>query len=255
MGSRSGQGAGNNYICSDIMACMGDTDLRNNDLLERVWGGTVNCSSCKIRELVLFSQLSEDDFNHIHQPIHDFDYQQGSSLYHEGEQGKYIYTIRSGMVKLEAGLPDGTTKIVRLLQMGDVIGLEAVIGESYNHSAIALESGEICRIPVEVIQNLQEHSPRLCNELMVRWNKALTLADEWLIDLHSGHARRRVTRLIDYVENNSPHASEFLLPSRADMSSILGLTKETISRLVAELKRDGFLLDLGNGSFERKSED
>jgi len=229
--------------------------LQNNDLLERVWGGTVDCSRCKIRELVLFSQLSEDDFNHIHQPIHDFDYQQGSSLYREGEKGEYIYTIRSGMLKLESSLPDGTTKIVRLLNMGDVTGLEAIVGESYSHSAVALESGEICRIPVEVIHNLQKQSPGLCNELMIRWNKALTLADEWLVDLHSGPARRRVTRLVSYVESNSPHASEFLLPSRDDMSSILGLTKETVSRLVAELKRDGVLLDLGNGFFEKKTED
>lgn len=224
----------------------------HDELLERLWNGTVDCQNCKIRDLVLFSHLKVDDFNHIHKPINDIAFQQGDYLYREGERGKYIYTVRSGMVKLETSTLDGECKIVRLLKMGDVIGLEVILGKPYQHNAIMLEPGDTCRIPVEVVKNLQRHSDELCNGLMERWQKALDSADCWLSKLHSGQARQRVSQLITYLEENSVNRPEFFLPSREDMSAILALTKETVSRIVADMRRDGELIAHGGGAFEAK---
>ncbi|MGD2119554.1 MAG: Crp/Fnr family transcriptional regulator [Chromatiales bacterium] len=224
--------------------------MKNTDLLTRIWNGAVNCRKCGIRELVLFSKLDADDFNHIHLPIYDYFYPQSHQIYQAGEVGKHVYTIRSGIVKLEVENDSGEKRIVRLLGKGDAIGLEAIIGEPYRHFASVLGPGDFCEIPVEVIENLRHHSPHLCEELLLRWDRSLQLADEWLASMHTGNARQKVLKLIQHLAENTDDSSEFILPSRDEMSSILVLSSETVSRIVADLKRENIIWDLGNGFYE-----
>ena len=48
---------------------------------ESAWKGTADCRNCGIRDLVLFADLNEQDFSHIHAPIDDLEYAQGAALY------------------------------------------------------------------------------------------------------------------------------------------------------------------------------
>ena len=219
-------------------------------LLNKVWNGEVKCDRCRIKELVLFAHLTPDDFNHIHSPITDIEFTPSEKLYSEGKSGKHIYTIRSGLVKLEIKQPDGNHRLVRLLTQGDVTGLETIIGEPYHHTATALKTAEVCKIPEDVIHNLQAHSPVLCGDVMERWSKSVHQADEWLAKLNTGPARQRVDELINYLIENSETAPEFFLPSRDDIASILGLTRETVSRAIADVKRDGRISSYGHGIYE-----
>lgn len=224
--------------------------MKSNDLLDKLWKGEVDCNQCGIRDLVLFSHLTSEDFNHIHSPITDHHLGQSESIYAEGEAGAFIYTIRSGLVKLEVMRPSGGPKIVRLLTKGDVTGLEVLVEEHYHHTAVVLEPCDLCKIPVEVVHDLQAHNMTLCRDLMERWGRSVHSADQWLAELNTGQARQRVTQFIDYLVDNSESAPDFILPSRDDMSSILSLTKETVSRIIADLKREGQLTDYGHGVHE-----
>ena len=44
---------------------------------ESAWQGTSDCRSCQIRNLVLFSDLEESDFEFIHAPIDDLNFPAG----------------------------------------------------------------------------------------------------------------------------------------------------------------------------------
>ena len=85
-----------------------------NVTFKEAWDGEADCLSCKLRESVLFAGLEEQDFEKIHQPIDQFTLPPGSVLYRSGDKGKYLFTIRSGVVKLVQYLPDGGQRIVRL---------------------------------------------------------------------------------------------------------------------------------------------
>jgi len=224
--------------------------MKSNTLLKKVWNDEVDCNQCGIRDLVLFAHLTKEDFNHIHTPITDHQLKQSETIYAQEDAGQYIYTIRSGIVKLQVLQPDGDIRIVRLLRKGDVTGLEALTGGRYRHTALVLEPCDLCKIPVQVIRNLQMHSQVLCQDLMERWDRSVHHADEWLVKLNTGQARKRVIQFINYLIDNSETAPEFILPSRDDMSSILSLTKETVSRIIADLKRDGLLFSYGGGVHE-----
>ncbi|MFW6258217.1 MAG: helix-turn-helix domain-containing protein, partial [Halochromatium sp.] len=94
----------------------------------------------------------------------------------------------------------------------------------------------------------------LHEELMQRWQRALTEADAWLTELSTGSARQRVARLLLRLVRDR-ESSECQLFGREDMGAMLGITTETASRTIASFKRESlivesrpnrFLLDIPN---------
>lgn len=208
------------------------------------WSGQADCKQCTLRESVLFAGLKEADFEKIHQPIDQFLLQPGQALYHAGDTGDRLYTIRSGVVKLVQYLPDGSQRIVRLGRTTDVVGLEALVGKPYEHDAIVLQATEVCCLPVGTVQLLGQDNPQLHTELLHRWQRALSEADAWLTELSTGPARERVARLLLRIVRDQ-ETPECTLFGREDLGAMLGITTETASRTIAEFKRQGILTDLG----------
>jgi len=206
------------------------------------WAGEADCRNCALRSSVLFAGLEEADFEQLHNPINQFVLQPGDPLYHAGEPGERMFTIRSGLVKLAHLLPDGSQRIVRLMRTTDVLGLESLLDQPYEHDAVVMQPTEICCLPVAVVRNLQQHNPALHKELLSRWQRALKDADEWITQLSTGSAKQRVARLLLRLVKDEPQ-SECELFGREDMGAMLGITTETASRTVAEFKRQSLLME------------
>lgn len=222
--------------------------------LREAWSGEADCRNCALRTSVLFAGLEEQDFDRLHDPIDQFTLKPGTKLYQSGDVGDHMFTVRVGSLKLVQYLPDGSQRIVRIARATDVLGLEALIGEGYQHDAIALQPTEVCRFPTRVVRDLGRENPKLHQELMLRWQRALTEADAWLTELSTGSARQRIARLLLRLVRDR-ESSECELFGREDMGAMLGITTETASRTIAGFKRESlivesrpnrFLLDIPN---------
>ncbi len=213
--------------------------------LREAWDGHADCLHCTLRTSVLFAGLEEKDFERIHHPIDQFVLRPGAVVYHAGEPGHNMFTVRTGMMKLVQYLPDGGQRIVRLARATDVIGLECLVKPKYQHDAIVLQPTEVCRFPVAVVQELSRDNPALHQELMNRWERALEEADAWLTELSTGSARERVARLLLRLVNGD----QCSLFSREDMGAMLGITTETASRTIAEFKRKGLMTETAPNEF------
>jgi CRP-like cAMP-binding protein len=213
--------------------------------IEAAWKGQPDCRGCGIRELALFADLEEKDFSLIHMPIDEILFEGGAVLYNAGDRAKAVITLRSGLVKLVQYLGDGSQRIVRLLRPGDTVGLESTLQEEYEHTAIALRPSLICRIPVDVVHRLSQETPRLHRQLMGRWHQSVKQADDWLTGLSTGSARTRVARMLLQLPRlpESDGAEICELFSREDLGAMLGVTTETASRMIAELKRSQIIIE------------
>lgn len=210
---------------------------------ESAWRGTSDCRNCGIREMVLFADLNEEDFNLIHAPIDDLVYQPGQPLYDEADKAIGVLTLRTGLVKLVRVTADGRERVVRVLFPGDVVGLEALATGHYDSQAVALSAVSVCRIPLEVIHQLGANSPRLHRKLMEKWQSALKLADDWLAELNFGSARQRVLHFIRKMHEVSADGTATLF-GRDDMGAMMDLKLETVSREVTALVRAGVMAPL-----------
>ena len=207
------------------------------------WIGRAHCEKCQIRQLMLFSELPDSAFNHLLYPIDHFLYPTGSVLYEAGAEKASVYSIRRGIVKLEHIAEDGSSRIVRLLGNGAAIGLELLDGAtSYHHTAIALTQVDLCKIPVSTIRQLESDHPTLSINVSQQLQNQLNIADQWIIALSTGAARQRVAQLVLLLEKFfSEDNGAFILINREDMAAMTGIAVETVSRMIAEFKRQNIL--------------
>lgn len=199
------------------------------------------CQACDVRGSSLFSALDDEALARIHADIASPSLQADERLYARGDKGQFVYTVRSGLLRFERVTERGDRRILRLAGRGDLIGQEALLGLSYGDDVIACTSLSLCRIPCSLIQSLGEQQPDLLVELMERWQHALDDSQNWVTDLATGPARRRVLRLLLRLSRHIDADGLVWLPRREEIGAMLDMTVETASRLVSQLRRDGVL--------------
>ena len=174
--------------------------------IQSVWSGAERCKNCAIRHQVLFADIPRELFDNLHLPIDEVDYEPGHRVYLQGDDVPFVYTIRSGMVKLVQRLPNGDYRIVRLLGQGDLLGLEGLDGGELDHDAITMDHVSVCRSPKTTIHALGQESPEIHANLVLRWQKALSSANHWITNLSTGPAKDRVIRLLILLHDTSTNA-------------------------------------------------
>jgi CRP/FNR family transcriptional regulator len=150
------------------------------------------------------------------------------------------------MVKLTRLRPNGDQRIMRILRPGDVGGLEVIVTEKYEYDAIALDDVLACRIPVDVIQQMDAESPQLHKKLLEKWHTTLHEADEWMVELTAGTVRARLARLLLKMRNPAQPELSTLF-SREDVGSMLCMKMETASRTISAFQREGKISPLDAG--------
>lgn len=205
-----------------------------------LWEGRADCRHCPIRSQVLFADVPDVFFEHVLVPIDNLRYAQKAVIYVPNDTGRAIYTIRHGAVKLQQTLANKMSRVVRVLKIGDVFGLEALLDHPYAHTAVALHALDLCKIPVEVVHTLNGSQSPLYIELLKRWQRNLDQADAFITQLSTGTSKVRMARLLLLLDGQSgvPQGTSL---SRENMGQILGITTETASRIVAGFKRRGIV--------------
>jgi len=217
--------------------------------VKKAWDGShTDCLHCSLRSSALFSGLTEQDFESIHEPVEQLTLKPGEVLYQMGEVGHHLFTLRKGLIKLVQYLPDGSQRIVRLVKSTDVLGLEMMVGNKYEHEAVILHATELCRYPKEAVTRLSQRNSVLHKDLMARWQKALSEADDWITKLSTGSAKKRMANLLlRLLEDDG--STECHIFSREDIGSILSITIETASRTISEFKRAGLVKEINQNHF------
>lgn len=231
---------------------MAETASKQSYCVDLKWQGRANCKSCVIRNMMLFSQLPSNSFDNLLQPVQHEQYGAGSVLYHQGQSGAEVFSIRRGLVKLVLLGADGNERIVRLLGRGAVIGLELLDKDvPYRHSAITLQEVDLCRIPLPTLTDLYRQHPELCKSVGLQLQHQVDQTDRWIMQLNTGKARTRIAEMLLFLEEtNADQNGAIELLSRDDMAAVVGITKETASRIIAEFKRQGLLYQATTSTYQ-----
>jgi len=166
------------------------------------------------------------------------------TIFDESEPAQHVFTVREGAVKIYKLLPDGRRQITGFLFPGDFLGLTH--NESYAYSAEAVTQTTLCRFPRRKLEALLEEMPRLEQRLLGMASHELAAAQDQMMLLGRKSARERVVSFLLALSNalvrHGQPGNPILLPmNRTDMADYLGLTIETVSRTVTQLKADGLI--------------
>lgn len=209
-----------------------------------------DCQRCTLRSSALFADLKAPDLEDLTSPIGNGVMRRGSVIYKAGDLGAAVFTVRVGVVKLLMELPGRDSRIVRLLGRGATLGLEALAGRPYAHTAVTLRTTSLCQIPTQTVEALHDQHPRLIHGLMEKWNEQVVWADRWIAILGSGTVSHRLADLVRLLVDISGDPLDAVqLPPVIDISAILGVSPESVSRHMADLKRAGLLTRLAPRTF------
>lgn len=172
--------------------------------------------------------------------------QSGDVLFRRGEEVEALFRIRHGMVKLVTYLRGGEARIVRLQRAGDWLGLEGFLDEPFSHTAVALGRVTIERYSMKYLAPMRLDDAETVNGLLSQWHRDLAAADVWIAEFSTGSIRRRVARLVRYLARlGETDSTSVQLPTVREMGEILGVRPESVSRVLADLKRRSVLVPVG----------
>lgn len=167
------------------------------------------------------------------------------TLFHAGEPNKHLYLIRDGQIKLTAISTDGREQIIGLGLAGHLIGFDDVRDTTHSYSAVALTPAHVCKIAhADMMKVLAENPPAMLRVINVL-NDELGRAQSVIRLLgHKSSTERVATFLLSLLPPGKHNGEPLDVPlplSRQEMAELLGLTIETVSRHMSELKREGVI--------------
>jgi CRP/FNR family transcriptional regulator len=185
--------------------------------------------------------------------------QAGQRLYRAGETSRSLYAIRSGFVKALNTTDDGREQVTGFHMMGELIGMDALGEERHADEVVALESTEVCEIPVAELEKLSHEMPPLRRKLYQMVGLEIQQKREAMLLLGAMRAEERLASFLLNLgrryEERGFSASRFVLRmTRADIGRYLGLRLETVSRLLSKFQMED-LLGVRGKSVEIRSRD
>jgi CRP/FNR family transcriptional regulator len=181
----------------------------------------------------------------------------GEKLYRAGSPQTALYAVRAGFLKACAPNGDGGSFIVRFLLPGDAAGLDAFGTGVHPTEAVALEDCQVCEIPRYRAEILAEGIPTLGAQLRKLIGRELARSQEHSALLTRHAAADRVARfLLDlsrrWDERGYSRAAFRLPMRRQEIGEHLGLTMETVSRILSDFQARGWIA-LTRGGVEIRS--
>ena len=208
---------------------------------------SINCQDCGFSQLCLpfslnTSELDQlDDIIQRKRPSH-----KGDHLFEAGKPLQALYAVRTGSFKTYTLTEQGEEQITGFHLPGDVIGFDAIGEQQHPSFAQALETAMVCEIPYSQMDQLMGELPKLRQQMMRLMSQDISGDQQMLLLLNRKNAEEKLaaflTNLAQRFANRGFSKKEFRLSmTRGEIGNYLGLTVETISRLLGRFHKDDLI--------------
>jgi CRP/FNR family transcriptional regulator len=205
---------------------------------------TVACSSCCLQSVCLPCDLGAaelDRFGDIAAAKRKV--ARGASLYRAGDSFEALYAVRSGAFKAMGVSHNGDQKVTGFHLPGELLGLDAISAGRHGYDAIALEDSEVCAIPFGALEKMALSVPALQSKLFRVLSGDIARDQGLMLLLGSMTAEQRLAAFLLSLSRRYKRLGfspdRFMLRmTREEIGSYLGLTLETVSRLLSRFQKE-----------------
>jgi CRP/FNR family transcriptional regulator len=203
-----------------------------------------SCVGCKASREGFFCRLSQPVLRSVDLASRHSVMPPGALLFVEGQTPRGVFILCSGKVKLSTTSKEGKVLILKQVEAGDVMGLSAAIsGTNYEMSAETATPCQINFIGRRDFMSLMQHESEIGMRAALWLSRDFQGAYRDLHDLvlarsSSGKLARLLLSHVPSAPMNP--AAEMRLPSmmtHEEMAQRIGSSRETVTRLLSELKK------------------
>ena len=205
-----------------------------------------------LRQFALFAGLTDDEAERLQRAVHVRCMPAGTPVFGQDEEASGFYLVAEGAVKIFKLNPSGQEQVLHVTGRGQSFAEAAVFqGNRFPANAETVEDSVLVFVERGALLAQLRHDP----ELALRMLAGLSMKHHHLVrlveDLTLRDARGRICRyLLGLVPPRQPDEGPVTvrLPvSQTLLARLLGLTGETLSRVLKGLGKQGIIEPQGRG--------
>lgn len=203
-----------------------------------------SCVTCKLRTDRIFCDLPDSSVQALEKIKFAAPYPQDAVLFVEGQLPRGIFVICKGSVKLSINSPSGRTMIVKLAEAGEVLGLSATIsGKPYEVTAETIGPCQINFVKRDDFLLFLKDDVEVCFKVAEQLGQKYHDACKEMRSLGLSHsaAEKLASLLLEWSLKNGeaakPEPRLKLRLTHEEIAQMIGTTRETVTRLFAQLKK------------------
>jgi CRP/FNR family transcriptional regulator len=226
-----------------------DSDLRT--ICTRPWQGSgLDCGECGVKGLSVCRSLEPSEFEALERIGRSQFYPAKATLFEQGREAGFVYNLTAGALRLSKLLPDGRRQVVGFGMPGDFLGL--ALQKTHMFTADALTPVKVCQFSRIGFSEMLDEKPRLLRALMEFASHELSQAQDQMVVLGRRTAEEKIAAFLvgmrrRYARIHGPSVHVPLPMTRLDIGDYLGLTVETVSRMMTRMAREKTIVIVPDG--------
>ncbi len=202
-----------------------------------------SCITCNVRPQRSVCNVSNAALQAFEQIKYVTPYPKGAVLFVEGQMPRGVYVLCKGRAKLAMGSTTGKSFTLRIAEPGEVLGLSATVGHKpYELTAETIEPCQVNFVKGEdFLLYLREHADaclRVAEQLSERYINTCRGVRNLGLSHSAGHKLAKL--LLDLTcptEAGKPQSQLKLVLTHDEIAHMIGISRETVTRLLSQLKK------------------
>lgn len=200
-----------------------------------------------LKSVPVFGNLPDAQLLQIHKHTIERTYRKGTVLFLEGDPGQGFHYVKSGKVKIVKMADDGREHIIKIMGAGEIFAEVLLFNNRpYPATAIAVEESCIGLIKNLDLETLVLNNNELALQLIKALSQRLLYAQQKIKNLALNDVMARTAEILlrlasEHGQTQGGRIEISLDLSRQDLASLVGTTRETVTRMLSALKKDGVI--------------
>jgi CRP-like cAMP-binding protein len=201
-----------------------------------------------LKKIPIFANMGQDELSGLAEKAIRKKFSRDTIIVSEGDDGDSLMIIVSGQVKVTLLSEDGKEIILSILRQGDFFGEMSLLdGEPRSATVIAMKDSTLLIIQRQNFLKQIDENPGLAKAILVEMSMRIRRADRRigglvLLDVYG----RVATFLLELASMEGKKVEGGILiekrPTQQEIASMLGASRETVSRVLNDFSRRGIIV-------------
>jgi CRP/FNR family cyclic AMP-dependent transcriptional regulator len=200
-----------------------------------------------IKKIPIFSGLGPEELTEVQNIYLTGKYEKGNILFFEGEPGEAVYFVKSGKIKVYKSDAEGREYILHIFGPGNIFAETVLLeGGPYPASSEAVEDSVVGMIKNRDLEDLLKKNIGIALKIMKILSHRLRESQDRIKNLVFRDTYDRTACALHRMSldhgRRTPRGIEVELPiTRAELASIVGTSRETVTRMLSDMRRKGII--------------
>ena len=203
----------------------------------------MKCKFCSTKDQCFFSGLTDEEAKFLMQNKREITFKAGETIYKQGTESKYLIFLLNGMAKVMIEGDNGKNFILRLVKSFEFIDFPAIFEDDMLYrTSIAIVESKACLIDVSAFKQIVLSNKNNVPKLIKYFNQLQYRSSKRIINIIYKNMEARIAEALLYLVNEIYYSRVFKLTiSRLELAELAGLSKESTSRILSQLKEQEVL--------------